>query len=154
MLYSGLTGRKRNVQMRLIYSRTSFPQNMCLDIRAASRERTAISLDFPIYFIFLYPMPYIIGYLHWIVTTTKLSSFSRFPWRHPRPLPLLYNVEWTPGQPVTENKIDMGGGGGGGTRGIIAHTMGTWRVVTVVGQFPNNFVQDCICRRRRMPDTF
>ena len=49
--------------MRLIYSRTSFLQNMCLDIRTASQERTAISLDFPIHSIFLYPMPCIIGYL-------------------------------------------------------------------------------------------
>ena len=76
-----------------------------------------------------------------VVTNTRLRYFSRIPWRHAPRLPP-YNVEWISGQRFTKYNIEMGG------RGVILTlTIGDVKIVTLVGQCPNNFVQDCRYRR-------
>ena len=50
-----------------------------------------------------------------------------------------YNVEWKSGERFTKYNIEMEV-----REGILALTIGDVKIVTLVGQCPNDFVQDCL----------
>ena len=69
-----------------------------------------------------------------VVTNTRLRYFSRIPWRHaPAPPIQCWGNIW-----ATFHQIQHWNGGT-----ILTLIIGDVKIVTLVGQCPNNFVQDC-----------
>ena len=73
-----------------------------------------------------------------LFSNTRLRYFTRIPWRHAPPLPHTMLSEYL-GNVSPNTTLKWGDGGE-----ILTLTVGDVKIVTLVGQCPNNFVQDCL----------